>query len=140
MSSLRGPAVKDGRYELFKSTVKCDGAPRPSQARFSRGVFLKREPLTSSCFFRVPLPHAFSRRDRCSRGRHAGNTIAIGGEASSGNPDDLRPGDRGDATPESFVIAVNGPESLQARAVALAVAGNECNSLLTGVSGWSIPR
>ena len=41
---------------------------------------------------------------------------------------------------QSFQIEINGRENLEARAVVLAVAGNEGNALLGGVSGWSVPE
>jgi phytoene dehydrogenase-like protein len=41
---------------------------------------------------------------------------------------------------ESFAIAIEGRESLEARVVVLAVAGDEGNALLAGVGGWSVPE
>ena len=41
---------------------------------------------------------------------------------------------------QSFQIEINGRENLEARAVVLAVAGDEGNPLLGGVGGWSVPE
>ncbi len=41
---------------------------------------------------------------------------------------------------QSFQIEIDGRENLEARAVVLAVAGNEGNALLGGVGGWSVPE
>jgi predicted NAD/FAD-dependent oxidoreductase len=41
---------------------------------------------------------------------------------------------------QSFAITIEGSENLEARAVVLAVAGNEANALLAGVGGWSVPE
>jgi hypothetical protein len=43
-------------------------------------------------------------------------------------------------TAESFRVEIAGKESLEARAVVLAVAGNQGNALLAGVGGWSVPE
>jgi phytoene dehydrogenase-like protein len=41
---------------------------------------------------------------------------------------------------QSFEVEMERGEKLEARAVVLAVAGNEGNSLLAGVGGWSVPE
>src|SRR3984885_8825394 len=41
---------------------------------------------------------------------------------------------------QSFEVEMDGGEKLEARAVVLAVAGNEGNALLAGVGGWSVPE
>jgi predicted NAD/FAD-dependent oxidoreductase len=41
---------------------------------------------------------------------------------------------------ESFQVEIKGKERLEARAVVVAVAGNEANPLLGGVGGWSVPE
>jgi phytoene dehydrogenase-like protein len=41
---------------------------------------------------------------------------------------------------QSFEVAMDGGEKVEARAVVLAVAGNEGNALLAGVGGWSVPE
>jgi predicted NAD/FAD-dependent oxidoreductase len=41
---------------------------------------------------------------------------------------------------ESFQVEITGKERLEARAVVLAVSGNEGNTLLGGVGGWSVPE
>ena len=41
---------------------------------------------------------------------------------------------------QSFQVEIDGNRKLEARAVVLAVAGNEGNALLGGVGGWSVPE
>jgi hypothetical protein len=41
---------------------------------------------------------------------------------------------------QSFQVDIAGGKALEARAVVLAVAGNEANPLLAGVGGWSVPE
>jgi predicted NAD/FAD-dependent oxidoreductase len=43
-------------------------------------------------------------------------------------------------SPQSFQVDAEGMEKLQARAVVLAVGGNEGTALLGGVGGWSVPE
>jgi phytoene dehydrogenase-like protein len=107
---------------------------------FFGGVFLERELVTSSRFFEF-LFRMFS----------AGDT-AVPAEgmqqiplqlAAKLSPGTLMTGARVAAVTrnsESFEITVEGRETQEARAVVLAVAGNEGNALLAGVGGWSVPE
>ncbi len=107
---------------------------------FFAGVFLERELVTSSRFFEF-LFRMFS----------AGDTVvpAKGMEqiplqlASRLRAGTLRTGARVSKVtrgPQSFALEIEGHPSLEARAVVLAVAGNEGNALLGGVGGWSVPE
>lgn len=107
---------------------------------FFAGVFLERELVTSSRFFEF-LFRMFS----------AGDT-AVPAEGMQQIPlqlaSRLRPGTLLTETrvgkitrsPENFAIEMEGKPTIEARAVALAVAGNQGNALLGGVGGWSIPE
>jgi phytoene dehydrogenase-like protein len=107
---------------------------------FFGGVFLERELVTSSRFFEF-LFRLFS----------VGDTVvpAAGMEqiplqlASKLRPGTLVTGARVAKVTrngQSFQVDVAGGKKLEARAVVLAVAGNEANPLLTGVGGWSVPE
>ena len=100
---------------------------------FFGGVFLERELVTSSRFFEF-LFRMFS----------AGDTVvpAAGMQqiplqlAAKLRPDTLATGARVSKVtrnPQSFQMEMEGGETLEARAVVLAVAGNEGNALLGGV-------
>ena len=107
---------------------------------FLGGVFLERELVTSSRFFEF-LFRMFSAGDTAvpSAGMQE-IPLQLAAKLPSGT---LMTGARVTAvtrSPESFAIAIDGRESLEARAVVLAVAGNEGNALLTGVGGWSVPE
>jgi phytoene dehydrogenase-like protein len=107
---------------------------------FFGGVFLERELVTSSRFFEF-LFRMFSAGD-----------AAVPAEGMQQIPLQLAanlPTGRvmtnarvGNVTrnAESFAITIEGSENLEARAVVLAVAGNEANALLAGVGGWSVPE
>ncbi len=107
---------------------------------FFGGVFLERELVTSSRFFEF-LFRMFA----------AGDTVvpAAGMQqiplqlAAKLRPDTLATGARVSKvtrSPQSFQVDVEGRETLEARAVVLAVGGNEGNALLGGVGGWSVPE
>jgi phytoene dehydrogenase-like protein len=107
---------------------------------FFAGIFLERELVTSSRFFEF-LFRMFS----------VGDTVvpANGMEqiplqlASRLRPGTLQTGARASKVtrgPQSFAIEIEGHPILEARAVVLAVAGNEGNALLRGVGGWSVPE
>jgi len=107
---------------------------------FFAGVFLERELATSSRFFeflfrmfsggetavpaegmqQIPLQLAAKLR---------GGTLITGARVSKVTP----------GTP-GFQLEIQGMEKVEARAVVLAVPGNEGNSLLKGVGGWNIPE
>jgi phytoene dehydrogenase-like protein len=107
---------------------------------FFGGIFLKRELVTSSRFFEF-LFRMFA----------AGDTVvpAMGMQqiplqlAAALRAGTLVTGARvGRVTrnAESFQVEIAGEGRLEARAVVLAVAGNEGNALLRGVGGWSVPE
>jgi phytoene dehydrogenase-like protein len=107
---------------------------------FFAGIFLERELVTSSRFFEF-LFRMFS----------VGDTVvpAKGMQqiplqlASRLRPGTLQTGARVSKLtrgPQSFAVEIEGQPNLEARAVVLAVAGNEGNALLGGVGGWSVPE
>jgi phytoene dehydrogenase-like protein len=107
---------------------------------FFAGVFLERELVTSSRFFEF-LFRMFS----------VGDTVvpARGMEqiplqlASRLRPGTLQTGARVSKVTRGqqfFAVEIEGQPNLEARAVVLAVAGDEGNALLGGVGGWSVPE
>ncbi|HET6218759.1 MAG TPA: NAD(P)/FAD-dependent oxidoreductase [Acidobacteriaceae bacterium] len=107
---------------------------------FFGGVFLERDLVTSSRFFEF-LFRMFSAGDTAIPA--AGMQQIPLQLAARLRPGTLATGARvGKVTrnTQSFQIEVDGRESLEARAVVLAVAGNEGNALLGGVGGWSVPE
>jgi phytoene dehydrogenase-like protein len=107
---------------------------------FFGGVFLERELVTSSRFFEF-LFRVFSGGDAAipARGMQQiplqlaaklrGGTLITGARVSkvtAGTP--------------GFQVEIQGMERVEARAVVVAVPGNEGNSLLKAVSGWNIPE
>ena len=107
---------------------------------FFGGVFLERELVTSSRFFEF-LFRMFSAGDTAVPAEGMQQIpLQLAAKLPAGT---LVTGARvGKVTrnPESFEIEIEGRESLEARAVVLAVAGNEGNALLAGVGGWSVPE
>jgi phytoene dehydrogenase-like protein len=107
---------------------------------FFGGVFLERELVTSSRFFEF-LFRMFSAGDTTVpaagmqqiplqlAAKLPAGTLMTGARVASVT-----------RNAESFSITIEGRESLEARAVLLAVAGNEGNALLAGVGGWSVPE
>lgn len=107
---------------------------------FFGGVFLERELVTSSRFFEF-LFRMFSAGDTAVpavgmqqiplqlAAKLAAGTLMTGARVASVT-----------RNAESFALTIEGRESLEARAVVLAVAGNEGNTLLAGVGGWSVPE
>jgi phytoene dehydrogenase-like protein len=107
---------------------------------FFAGVFLERELATSSRFFEF-LFRMFSLGDtavpaagmqqipfQLAAMLRAG-TLLTGARVSKVT-----------RSTRSFQVEIEGKDSQEARAVVLAVAGNEGNRLLGGVGGWSIPE
>jgi phytoene dehydrogenase-like protein len=104
---------------------------------FFGGVFLERELLTSSRFFEF-LFRMFSAGDTAvpAQGmkqiplqlaaKLRGGTLVTGARVSK-----ITPG---------FEVEIQGMEKVEARAIVVAVPGNEGNSLLKGVGGWNIPE
>lgn len=107
---------------------------------FFGGVFLERELVTSSRFFEF-LFRMFSTGDTVVPAKGM-QQIPLQLAAK------LRPGTlvtdaevrKVTRTGEVFALEIDGREKLQARAVVLAVAGNEGSALLAGVGGWSVPE
>jgi phytoene dehydrogenase-like protein len=107
---------------------------------FFGGVFLERELVTSSRFFEF-LFRMFSAGDSAVPAEGMQQIpLQLAAKLPAGA---LMTGARvGKVTrnPESFEIEIEGTEKVEARAVVLAVAGNEGNALLAGVGGWSVPE
>jgi phytoene dehydrogenase-like protein len=107
---------------------------------FFAGVFLERELVTSSRFFEF-LFRMFSVGDTAvpAKGmeqiplqlaaRLRAATLQTGARVSKVT-----------RVARSFAVEIEGQPDLEARAVVLAVAGNEGNALLGGVGGWSVPE
>jgi phytoene dehydrogenase-like protein len=107
---------------------------------FFGGVFLERELVTSSRLFEF-LFRMFSDGDTAvpAQGMQQiplqlaaklrGGTLIAGARVSKITQ----------STP-GFQVEIQGMETVEARAVVVAVPGNEGNSLLKGVGGWSIPE
>jgi phytoene dehydrogenase-like protein len=107
---------------------------------FFGGVFLERDLVTSSRFFEF-LFRMFSSGDTVvpSAGMQQiplqlaatlrAGTLVTGARVT-----------RVTQNPQSFEVALEGRDNLAARAVVLAVQGNDGNALLAGVGGWSIPE
>ena len=107
---------------------------------FFGGVFLERELVTSSRFFEF-LFRMFAAGDTVVpaagmqqiplqlAARLRAGTLVTGARVSNLT-----------RSPQSFQVDMEGREKLEARAVVLAVAGNEGNALLGGVGGWSVPE
>jgi hypothetical protein len=107
---------------------------------FFAGVFLERELVTSSRFFEF-LFRMFSEGDTAVPARGMQQIpLQLASRLRAGT---LRTGARvSKATRgrQSFAVEIEGKLELEARAVVLAVAGNEGNALLGGVGGWSVPE
>jgi phytoene dehydrogenase-like protein len=107
---------------------------------FFGGVFLERELVTSSRFFEF-LFRMFSAGDTAvpAQGMQQiplqlaaklrGGTLITGARVSKVTQ----------STP-GFQVEIQGKEKVEARAVVVAVPGNEGNSLLKAVGGWNIPE
>jgi phytoene dehydrogenase-like protein len=104
------------------------------------GVFLERELVTSSRFFEF-LFRMFSAGDTAVPAEGMQQIpLQLAGKLQLGT---LVTGARVckvTRNPESFALEIEGSENLEARAVVLAVAGNEGKPLLAGVGGWSVPE
>ncbi len=107
---------------------------------FFAGVFLERELVTSSRFFEF-LFRMFSAGDTAVpaagmqqiplqlASKLRAGTLVTGARVSKVT--------RG---AQSFQVEIGGKDKQEARAVVLAVAGNDANRLLGGVGGWSVPE
>ncbi|MGB8535544.1 MAG: NAD(P)/FAD-dependent oxidoreductase [Acidobacteriaceae bacterium] len=103
------------------------------------GVFLERELVTSSRFFEF-LFRMFSAGDTAVPAEGMQQIpLQLAAKLPAGTLMTGAPVAGVIRNAESFAITMEGKESLEARAVVLAVAGNEGNALLAGVGGWSVP-
>jgi phytoene dehydrogenase-like protein len=107
---------------------------------FFGGVFLERELVTSSRFFEF-LFRMFSTGDTAVPAAGMQQIpLQLAGKLKAGT---LVTGARVAKVTRNaqfFEVEMERGEKLEARAVVLAVAGNEGNSLLAGVGGWSVPE
>jgi phytoene dehydrogenase-like protein len=107
---------------------------------FFAGVFLERELVTSSRFFEF-LFRMFSVGDTAVPAKGMEQIpLQLASRLRAGT---LRTGARVSKVTrgrQSFAVEIEGQPNLEARAVVLAVAGNEGNALLGGVGGWSVPE
>jgi phytoene dehydrogenase-like protein len=107
---------------------------------FFAGVFLEPELVTSSRFFEF-LFRIFSLGDTAVPA--AGMQQIPLQLAAKLRPGTLLAGARVSKVTRgsrSFQIKIEGKDQQEARAVVLAVAGNDGNQLLAGVGGWSVPE
>jgi phytoene dehydrogenase-like protein len=107
---------------------------------FFAGVFLEPELVTSSRFFEF-LFRIFSLGDTAVPAAgmqqiplQLAAKLRPGTALAGARVSKVRRGSR------SFQIEIEGKDQQEARAVVLAVAGNDGNQLLAGVGGWSIPE
>jgi phytoene dehydrogenase-like protein len=107
---------------------------------FFAGVFLERDLVTSSRFFEF-LFRMFSAGDTAvPAGGMQQIPLQLAAKLRAGT---LLTGARVSKvtrSTRSFQVEIEGREKQEARAVVLAVAGNDGNRLLGGVGGWSIPE
>jgi phytoene dehydrogenase-like protein len=107
---------------------------------FFAGIFLDHDLVTSSRFFEF-LFRMFSVGDTTVPAEGMEQIpLQLASRLQAGT---LRIGERLSKVtrgPESFALDIEGKPNLEARAVVLAVAGNEGNALLGGVGGWSVPE
>jgi phytoene dehydrogenase-like protein len=107
---------------------------------FFGGVFLERDLVTSSRFFEF-LFRMFSAGDTAVPAEGMQQIpLQLAAKLPSGTLVTHARVNKVTRNPESFVIEIEGRDDLEARAVVLAVAGNEGNALLAGVGGWSVPE
>jgi phytoene dehydrogenase-like protein len=107
---------------------------------FFGGVFLERDLVTSSRFFEF-LFRMFSAGDTAVPAEGMQQIpLQLAAKLPSGTLVTQARVNKVTRNAESFVIEIEGREKLEARAVVLAVAGNEGNALLAGVGGWSVPE
>jgi phytoene dehydrogenase-like protein len=107
---------------------------------FFGGVFLERELVTSNRFFEFLL-RMFSAGDTAVPAQGMQQIpLQLAAKLRDGT---LMTGARVSKVTQStpgFQVEIQGMEEVEARAVVIAVPGNEGNSLLKGVGGWNIPE
>jgi phytoene dehydrogenase-like protein len=107
---------------------------------FFGGVFLERELVTSSRFFEF-LFRMFSAGDTAVPAAGMQQIpLQLAARLRAGTLVTSARVGKVTRNAQSFQIEIDGRENLEARAVVLAVAGNEGNALLGGVGGWSVPE
>jgi phytoene dehydrogenase-like protein len=107
---------------------------------FFAGVFLERELVTSSRFFEF-LFRMFSVGDTVVPAKGMEQIpLQLASRLRAGTLQTGAPVTKVTRGPQSFAVEIEGNSSLEARAVVLAVAGNEGNALLGGVGGWNVPE
>jgi phytoene dehydrogenase-like protein len=107
---------------------------------FFGGIFLERELLTSSRFFEF-LFRMFSVGDTVVPAAGMEQIpLQLAAKLRVGTLVTGAPVVKVTRHPQSFQVDTAAGQNLEARAVVLAVAGNEANPLLTGVGGWSVPE
>jgi phytoene dehydrogenase-like protein len=104
---------------------------------FFGGIFLERELVTSSRFFEF-LFRMFSEGDTAVPAQGMQQIpLQLAAKLRGGT---LRTGARVSKVTPGFQVEIQGMEKVDARAVVVAVPGNEGNSLLKEVGGWNIPE
>ena len=109
-------------------------------APFFGGVFLERELVTSSRFFEF-LFRMFSVGDTAVPAAGMEQIpLRLAAKLRAGTLVTGSPVVKVTRQAQSFQVEIADGRMLEARAVVLAVAGNEANALLAGVGGWSVPE
>jgi phytoene dehydrogenase-like protein len=107
---------------------------------FFGGVFLEGELVTSSRFFEF-LFRMFAVGDTAVPAAGMEQIpLQLAAKLRAGTLVTGARVDKVSRNTECFQVEITGKERLEARAVVLAVAGNEANALLGGVGGWSVPE
>jgi phytoene dehydrogenase-like protein len=107
---------------------------------FFAGVFLERELVTSSRFFEF-LFRLFSLGDAVVPAAGMQQIpLQLAAKLRAGTLLTGAPVSKLTRNTQSFQIEIAGQDQQEARAVVLAVPGNDGNRLLGGVGGWSIPE
>jgi phytoene dehydrogenase-like protein len=107
---------------------------------FFAGVFLERDLVTSSRFFEF-LFRMFSAGDTAVPAAGMQQIpFQLAAKLRAGTLLTRARVSKVTRSTQSFQVEIEGREKQEARAVVLAVAGNDGNRLLGGVGGWSIPE
>jgi phytoene dehydrogenase-like protein len=107
---------------------------------FFGGIFLERELVTSSRFFEF-LFRMFSVGDTVVPAAGMEQIpLQLAAKLPAGALVTDARVEKVTRNTQSFQVDIAGGKALEARAVVLAVAGNEANPLLAGVGGWSVPE
>ena len=107
---------------------------------FFTGVFLERELVTSSRFFEF-LFRMFSAGDTAVPAAGMQQIpLQLAAKLRAGTLQTAARVRTVTRRTQSFQLEIEGNDKQEARAVVLAVAGNDGNRLLAGVGGWSVPE